>query len=343
MFRNRLYALLMTTKFHAFAARSPKAPLEAFAYEPAPMGDHDVEIAITHCGICHSDVHLVDNDWGISSYPLVPGHEVVGKVAACGKHVTNLAVDDIVGVGWTRNTCRHCRECMHGNESLCLSSQATCLGNFGGFADRMRIPSDWAFKVPASLDPAAVAPLLCGGAAVYGGFRAADLHPSMRVGIIGLGGLGHIGVKFARAMGCEVTVFSHSPSKKSDALAMGAHYFVAPGCDNPQPNYFDIIASTVSVNLNWGEYVGMLRPTGKLLMLAAAGKPIEVAAMPLIIGRRTIMGSCTGGRGLINEMLEFAARHQLGAQVERFKFAEANNALDFVRQGNPRYRAVLEA
>ena len=333
----------MPTKFRAYAARTSKAPLEAFEYEPAPLGDHDIELAITHCGICHSDVHLVDNDWGISSYPLVPGHEVVGRVAARGKHVTNLAVDDIVGVGWTRSTCRHCAECLRGNESLCLTNQATCVGNFGGFADRMRLPGDWAFKIPANLDPASVAPMLCGGVALYGGFRAAELHPSMRVGVIGLGGLGHMGVKFARAMGCEVTVFSQSPDKKADALAMGAHYFVAPGCATAPLNHFDIIASTVSVDLNWGDYVNMLRPTGKLLMLAAAGKPLNVSAMPLIIGRKTVMGSCTGGRWVINEMLEFAARHSIGAQVESFSFTDANKALDWVRQGKPRYRAVLQA
>jgi len=332
----------MADRIRAQAARAARGPLEPFEYEPAPLGDHDIEIRISHCGICHSDVHLVDDDWGISAYPLVPGHEVVGHVAAAGRHVSHLAVGDRVGVGWYRSTCLHCNECLRGNDNLCLANQATCVGHHGGFADRVRLSSEWAFRVPAALDAAAVAPLLCGGITLYGGYRAAGLHPSMRVGIVGLGGLGHLGVRFARAFGCEVTVFSRTAAKRADAMAMGAHRFVAPGADAAEPGRYDLIVSTAPADLDWQAMVDLLRPDGTLLFVGVPGKPVSVGAFPLIAGRRRIMGSPTGSRWMINEMLEFAARHGIEAQVERHPFAEANAALDRVRRGEARYRAVLE-
>lgn len=331
-----------TVHFHAFAALAPHGRLEPFEYEPLALGDDDVEIAITHCGVCHSDAHLVDDDWGISTYPLVPGHEIVGRVVAKGRRVGHLAVGELVGVGWTRDACLHCHECLTGNEHLCLATQGTCVGHFGGFADRMRVSGEWAFRIPDGLDAAATAPLLGAGATVYGALRAAGVRPAMRVGVCGLGGLGHLAVRFARAMGCEVTVFSGTRDKREDALALGAHHFIAPGWEAAATAFDDIVLATAPSAPDWNALLRRLRPDGTLVFVGAAGGTIAAEAMPLVAGRRRIMGSCAGGRAVILEMLAFAARHRIGAQVERFKFDDAAAALDHVREGKARYRVVLE-
>jgi uncharacterized zinc-type alcohol dehydrogenase-like protein len=329
-------------RFHAMAALSAKGRLEPFEYEPVALGDHDVEIAVTHCGLCHSDVHLVDDDWGISRYPLVPGHEVVGRIVARGRHVAHLAPGDLVGVGWMRRACLHCPECLSGNEQLCAQAEGTSVGHFGGCTDRMRVAGDWAFRLPGGLEPATVAPLLCGGLTVYGALRSAGVRSAMRVAVCGLGGLGHLAVRFARAMGCEVTVFSGSADKREDALAMGAHRFVAPGCGEGEPGREDIVLATAPAADDWNELLRRLRPDGTLVVVGPVGSPVAIDALPLVAGRRRVMGSATGGRWLMLEMLGFAARHGIVATVERFPFAEAAAALDRVREGKARYRVVLE-
>lgn len=328
--------------FHARAALAARGRLEPFEYEPLALGDADVEIAITHCGVCHSDAHLVDDDWGISTYPLVPGHEIVGRVVAKGRRAGHLATGDLVGVGWTREACLHCRECLTGNEHLCLATQGTCVGHFGGFADRMRVSGEWAFRIPDGLDAAATAPLLGAGVTVYGALRAAGARPAMRVGVCGLGGLGHLAVRFARAMGCEVTVFSGTSDKREDALALGAHHFIAPGWEAAATAYDDLVLATAPAEPDWNALLRRLRPDGTLVLVGAAGGAIAAEAMPLVAGRRRIMGSCAGGRATTLEMLDFAARHRIGAQVERFAFDDAAAALDRVREGKARYRVVLE-
>ncbi|MFM1823942.1 MAG: hypothetical protein RI967_2208 [Planctomycetota bacterium] len=328
--------------FHAFAALAARARLEPFEYEPLPLGDDDVEIAITHCGVCHSDAHLVDDEWGISSFPLVPGHEIVGRVEAKGRRVRHLATGDLVGVGWTRDACLHCHECLVGNEHLCLATQGTCVGHFGGFADRMRVSGEWAFRIPDGLDAAATAPLLGAGATVYGALLAAGARAAMRVGVCGLGGLGHLAVRFARAMGCEVTVFSGTTDKRDDALALGAHHFIAPGWESAASAFDDIVLATSPTAPDWNALLRRLRPNGTLVVLGPVGATVAAEGMPLVSGRRRIMGSCAAGRATIHEMLAFAARHRIGAQVERFAFTDAAAALDRAREGKARYRVVLE-
>ena len=212
---------------HAHAAMAPRQTLNPFQYEPAGLGPWDVEVAITHCGICHSDIHLIDNDWGISSYPLVPGHEIIGTVEDAGAEVKHLKKGQRVGVGWQRGSCLVCEQCLKGNENLCPENRATCVGNHGGFAERIRVDSRFAFPIPDALASENAAPLLCGGATVYSPLKNYGVVPSMRIGVIGIGGLGHLALQFANAFGCEVTAFSSTPDKEKEAGLFGAHRFIA--------------------------------------------------------------------------------------------------------------------
>jgi uncharacterized zinc-type alcohol dehydrogenase-like protein len=343
----RTLSCMTAASIHAFAAGSAKSELRPFDYSPAPLGEHDIDVRITHCGICHSDVHLVDNDWGLSAYPLVPGHEIVGVVEAIGGHVRHLAKGDRIGIGWQRNACLHCFDCFRGADNLCAQTQATCLGNFGGFADRVRTSAEFAFRIPKELDSAATAPLLCGGITVYSPLRQFGATPASRVGVIGIGGLGHLAIKFARAMGCEVTAFSTSPSKRHEAQAMGAHRFVVPGKagagDDPIPSSLDLIISTAMADLDWSLYMQLLRPDGVFALVGVPPNPPTLQVFPMLMGRRSFAASPIGSRWEIMEMLEFAARHGIGATIETMPFAKASEALDRVRKGTVRYRMVLTA
>ncbi|MGZ3698256.1 MAG: NAD(P)-dependent alcohol dehydrogenase, partial [Bdellovibrionota bacterium] len=214
-------------KITSYAAKSAKGELERFDYEAAKLGHNDVEIQISHCGVCHSDVHLVDDDWGMSSFPLVPGHEIIGLVTLKGPEVTHLAIGSRVGVGWQRSSCLSCEFCLSGREMFCLNDQATCVGNFGGFADSIRIDSRFTFPIPAGLASENAAPLLCGGITVYSPLRHYGVAPRMKVGVVGIGGLGHLALQFAHAMGCEVTAFSNSFNKEIEARDFGASHFVS--------------------------------------------------------------------------------------------------------------------
>jgi uncharacterized zinc-type alcohol dehydrogenase-like protein len=329
---------------YAQAARTKKGPLEPFAYEPAPLGPHDVEIRISHCGICHSDVHLVDGDWGVGSYPMVPGHEIAGTVTALGPEVSHLERGARVGVGWQRSACLACDACGRGDENLCASEEATCVSHHGGFAEAIRVDSRFAFPVPEPLAPEAVAPLLCGGITVYSPLRR-WVRPAMRVGVVGIGGLGHLALQFARAMGCEVTAFSSSPDKEEDARGFGAHAFVAvdqPAALRAVAGRLDFVLSTVFVAADWKGLLGALRPNGVLCFVGAPKEPLKLPVGAILGGQKTITASVIGGRPAIREMLEFAARHGIAARTQVRPLAEADAALAEVREGRARYRVVLQ-
>jgi len=329
--------------FHAHAAHSKKSALKPFVYEPAPLGPHDVEIRITHCGICHSDVHLVDGDWGMGSYPMVPGHEIVGTVTALGPEVRHLEAGARVGVGWQRGACLVCDSCIAGDENLCASNVATCVGNYGGFADRVRLDGRFAFPIPEGLASENAAPLLCGGATVYSPLRR-WVKPSMRVGVVGIGGLGHLGLQFAAAMGCEVTAISSTPDKEAEARGFGAHHFLATReakALRSAASSLDFILSTVFATPDWDALLGALRPNGVLCLVGATSEPLSVQAFTLLGGQKTVTGSAIGGRPAIREMLAFAARHGVAAKTQVRPLAEADAALGDVRQGRARYRIVL--
>ena len=326
------------------AAHAAGAELLPFRYDPGELGPQEVEIAITHCGICHSDLHLIANDWGISQYPFIPGHEIVGTVSALGARVRGLEVGQRVGLGWQSNSCGICEWCTRGMENLCLESEGTCVHRNGGYADRVRANARFVIPIPEPLESENAAPLLCGGITVYNPLRTHNINPSSRVGIVGIGGLGHIAIQFARVFGAEVTAFSTSATKEEEARALGAHNFINTRESKSMKEVagtFDFILNTANADQDWGVLVQALRPTGTLCFVGVPPSPVSVAAFPLISGLRTITGSPIGSPHQLREMLDVAARHGVKAQIESFPMAKANVAIDKVKKNKVRYRAVL--
>lgn len=328
---------------HAHAAREPRAPLTPHTLETGPLWPHEVELAVTHCGICHSDIHLIDDDWHISRYPLVPGHEVVGTVRACGPAVTDVPVGQRVGVGWQSGSCLACEWCLRGDEMCCAHQEATCVGRPGGFADRLRVDSRFAHPLPDALASEHAAPLLCAGITVYAPL-AADVRPGMRVGVIGIGGLGHLALQFARAMGAEVTAFSTTPDKAAEAQRFGAHHFIVSSDARRMEQArgtLDYVLSTVTAPLDWPVWLDVLRPRGTLGIVGASPGTVSVSPMALIVGQKAIRGSAIGGRAAMRAMLDFAARAGVRPQVEVVPLRDVNAALAKVRANQARYRIVL--
>ena len=315
-----------------------------FHYDPGKLGPQEVEIAITHCGICHSDLHLIANDWGISQYPFIPGHEVIGAVAAVGSQVRLLQMGQRVGLGWQSNSCGVCEWCTRGMENLCLEAEGTCVHRNGGYADSVRANARFVIPIPEALASENAAPLLCGGITVYNPMRIHGVNPSSRVGIVGIGGLGHMAIQFARAFGAEVTAFSTSVEKEEEAHALGAHNFVNTRESKAMKDVAgtqDFILNTANADQDWGVYVQALRPTGTLCFAGVPPSPVSVQAFPLISGQRSISGSPIGSPYRIKEMLDVAARHGVKATTESFPMAQANTAIEKVKKGKVRYRAVL--
>lgn len=334
------------TQIRAWAATAAGRPLQPFEYEPGPLGSEDVEIAVEHCGLCHSDLSVIDSEWGESPYPCVPGHEAIGRVVAVGDHAKGLEIGQRVGVGWNAGSCLHCRWCLAGEQHLCPNAQATIVGHYGGFAERMRSNWAWAIPIPDGLDPAAAGPLLCGGITVFSPLLEFDVRPTDRVGVVGIGGLGHLAVKFAAAWGCDVTAFTSSESKFDEAKSMGAVRSVSsrdPTAIRSRAGSLDLLIVTVNVPLDWDALMATLAPKGRMHVVGAVLKPISIHAMDLIGGRRSVSGSPTGPPMQIATMLEFAARHGIAPQVERFPMSRVNEALDRLRAGKIRYRGVLDA
>jgi uncharacterized zinc-type alcohol dehydrogenase-like protein len=294
--------------------------------------------------VCHSDVHLIDNDWGISKYPFIPGHEIIGTVVAVGSDVKDRTMGERVGVGWQADSCGICEWCRQGQEHLCAKSQPTCVGRNGGFADRVRVNSRFAIPIPTALESEDAAPLMCAGITVYAPLRNHGVRPSSRVGVIGIGGLGHIGVQFAKAFGAEVTAFSTSKDKEAEAKTLGAHNFVNTrdtGALKKVAGSFDFLLSTVSADQDWQAYVNALRPKGTLCLVGAAPSPIQIQASSLVLTQRAIAGSPVGSPYDLAEMLDVAARHGVKAITELFAMAKANDAVTKVKKNQVRYRAVL--
>jgi alcohol/geraniol dehydrogenase (NADP+) len=329
----------------AFAASQPGSALELFEYDPGTLEADEVEIAVETCGLCHSDLSMLDNDWGFTAYPFVPGHEVSGKVAAIGDQVTRVKIGDTVGLGWYAGSCLICHQCMSGNHNLCASNEGTIVGRHGGFADKVRCRESWAIPIPAGLDAKKAGPLFCGGITVFNPVMEFGVLPTDRVGVIGIGGLGHFALQFLSKWGCEVTAFTSSVTKADEARKMGAHKIVNSRDDaelDAIAGTLDFIISTVNVDLDWEKYLTALGPKGRLHTVGAIPNPIPAPAFGLIGGQKSISGSPLGSPATTVKMLEFCARHGIEAVTEHFPLSKVNEALEHLRSGKARYRIVLE-
>jgi len=330
--------------FQAYAATGAGEALEPIEYDPGPLGDTEVEIKVEYCGICHSDLSMLDNAWGMTSYPIVPGHEIVGLIQAAGRNVAHLHVGQRVGVGWNAKSCMTCEWCVSGDHNLCSSTQGVIVGRHGGFADRVRADAAWTFPIPAGIRPDVAGPLLCGGVTVFNPIVQFDVKPTDRVGVIGIGGLGHMALQFLSAYGCEVTAFSSHADKEPEARKFGADHFVNSRDTSDIKKIsgsLDFIISTVNIPLDWAGYINALRPKGRLHLVGLLLEPLEISVGPLLFGQRSISASPTGSPETIIKMLEFASRKNIAPVIESFPMAEVNEALERLRLGKPRYRIVL--
>lgn len=334
------------SQIRAWAADAANAPLQPFAYDPGPLGEEQVEIAVEYCGICHSDLSMLDNEWGRSRYPFVPGHEIVGRIVALGAQAKGRQLGQRVGLGWFSASCLHCGSCLDGDQHLCGSGEETIVRRHGGFAERVRAHWAWAIPLPEALASASSGPLFCGGITVFNPLVIAGVRPTDRVGVIGIGGLGHMALAFLRHWGCEVTAFTSSESKREEALQLGAHNVVSSrdrAALKQLAGQFDFLLVTVNVALDWPLFVAALAPKGRLHFVGGVLEPIPLAAFSLIGGQKTLGGSPLGSPATTARMLEFCARHAIAPQVEIFPMSQANAALEHLRAGKARYRVVLQA
>jgi len=331
--------------YKAWIAKSAKQPMVLESVDLGPLGAEDVEVAVEHCGVCHSDLSVFNNEWGISQYPAILGHEVVGRVTAMGPNTKGPRVGQRVGVGWYSSSCMHCHQCMSGSHHLCPQVQATIVGHRGGFATHIRAHWAWVIPLPEKLNFAEAGPLLCGGITVFAPL-AMYAKPTDRVGIIGIGGLGHMAVKLAAAYGCDVTAFTSSESKFDEAKGFGANHAVSTkdsGSISKLGGNFNLLISTVNVKLDWDAIIGTLAPNGRLHAVGAVLEPIPVSVFSLMLQQRSVSSSPTGSPVAIATMLDFASRHNIAPQNEHFPMSNINEAFARLESGKAHYRIVLDA
>jgi len=329
---------------NAMAAKEAGAQLNPWEYEYTQPSPWECLIKVLACGICHSDIHMVDNDWQMSQYPLVPGHEVVGEVLEIGSNVAHLKPGDRVGVGWQRSSCLTCEDCLKGDENLCKENQAVVVGNHGGFADHLLMDSRFCFLIPEGIATESGGPLLCGGITVYSALRYAGMTSGQEIGIIGVGGLGHMAVQFAARMGNRVTVFTTSPDKADFATSLGAHEAVVLEGDKvPEnlPRSLNILLNTVPQQLDWNAYLNLLGSDGVLSFVGVPAGPSNIDLINLLFKRRRVMASPIGGRAMILQMLDASDRFGIEPIIEKFNLKDCNKAITKVRENKIRYRAVL--
>jgi uncharacterized zinc-type alcohol dehydrogenase-like protein len=339
---------------HAYAAQDAQSPIAPFDISRREPGPHDVEIEILYCGVCHSDIHQARNEWGNSIFPMVPGHEIVGKVSRVGDHVKKFAVGDLAGVGCLVDSCRECHNCKEGLEQFCENgSVGTYNGyerdgktpTYGGYSTKIVVDEAFTLKIPANLDLAAVAPLLCAGITTYSPLRYWKVGKGHKVGVLGLGGLGHMAVKLAASFGAEVTMLSTSPSKEADARRLGATHFVLTNDKEAiakHRNHFDFIIDTVSAVHDYNMYLGLLNTNGVMICVGAPPTPAEVSAFNLILNRRSIGGSLIGGLPETQEMLDYCGEHNIVSDIELIPIQQINTAYDRMLKGDVRYRFVID-
>ncbi len=333
------------SKIKAYACTAAGGELELFSYKAGSLGVDDVEIKVEYCGICHSDLSMIDNSWQMSQYPLVPGHEVIGLVENLGDNVKHLTVGQRVGLGWSSKSCGVCSSCMSGDHNLCGSGEGTIVGRHGGFADKVRCHHNWAIPLPAGLKPEGAGPLFCGGVTVFNPIVQFDVKPTDRVGVVGIGGLGHMAIQFLNKWGCHVTAFTSSESKADEARGFGAHAVVNSRDESELGKIagtLDFLLVTVNVPLNWNMYVNALRAKGRLHFVGAVMEPVPVTVFPLLVGQRSISASPLGSPATTARMLEFCDRHGIKPKIQMYPMSRVNDALAALRAGEARYRIVLQ-
>lgn len=337
----------------AYAAKSPTTPLAPFQIQRREPGPHDVVINIHYCGVCHTDIHQVRDEWGGSSFPMVPGHEIVGVVSMIGSKVRKFKAEDRVGVGCMVDSCRDCSECRQGLEQYCPQPVWTYnsmekdgrTATQGGYSKLIVVHEDFVLKIPDNLPLDKAAPLLCAGITTYSPLMHWMAGPGKKVAVVGLGGLGHMAVKIGKAMGAEVTVLSHSVKKEMDARRLGADDFVNTkdeGAFNEVVGRYDLIINTVSVDLDWNRYLGLLKRDGSMVLLGVPPKAPAVNASSLIFGRRNLAGSLIGGIRETQEMLDFCAKHEITADIEIIPIQKINDAYDRMLKNDVKYRFVID-
>lgn len=344
----------MSYRVHGFAAHSPTRPLEPFQFERRSPRADDVVIDILYCGVCHSDLHNVRNDWGRARYPMVPGHEIVGRVLEVGTDVTGFRRGDRVGVGCLVASCHHCEPCRHGQEQYCEQGSTYTYNHndpidgtrtYGGYSEKIVVSQDFVLKIPDTLELAGAAPLLCAGITTWSPLRHWNVGPGSRVAIVGLGGLGHMGLKLAHALGAEVTLFSRSPAKAEDARRLGAHHLVLstdPAQMAAVAGRFDLIIDTVPYPHDVNPYVPALSTDGTLVMVGYLGPLDDFNTGPLVFGRRALAGSLIGGLAETQEMLDFCGEHGIHSDIELIRMQDINDCFERMLKSDVKYRFVID-
>ena len=332
----------------AWAASEASGKLERFSYELPGVTSEEVEIEIEHCGICHTDLAFINNESGLVQFPFVPGHEITGRIIALGEvaKTKGLQVGQTVGIGWNKQSCQHCEPCLEGAQHLCTTIHGTIVGNHGGYANRIKTHWQWAIPIPEEINSADAGPLFCAGITVFSPLMEYGIKPTDRIGIFGIGGLGHLAVQFCHAWGSEVTAFSSTASKYEEIKKLGADTVVSSRDSNEWDSLkgkFDLIIITVAVPLDWDKIIGMLNRKGRLHFVGIVYERVPVSVISLLLPQNAISASPGGSRSSMNKMLRFAAQHHINAQVEHFPMSKVNEAIAYVESGKANYRVVLDA
>lgn len=335
-----------------YAAQKTNEKLAPWNFERREVGSHDVQIEILYCGVCHTDIHCIKNEWFPGIFPMVPGHEIVGRVIAVGDHAKKFNVGDVVGVGTYVDSCRECEDCKNGQEVFCPENVQTYNSKdrsgqptYGGYSDSIVVHEEYTLRISEKLDLAATAPLLCAGVTTYSPLRKWKVGKGHKLGVIGLGGLGHMAVKFGVALGAEVTVFSTSPHKEEDAKKLGAHHFIVSKDEEQMRSVFhsfDFIIDTVSANHDINPYIGSLRTDGVYINVGLPSKPWEISSFSVVVGNKVITGSGHGGLHEAQEMLDFCAEHNIVSDIEMIDIKNINEAFERLEKGDVRYRFVID-
>jgi uncharacterized zinc-type alcohol dehydrogenase-like protein len=328
----------------SFAAMKKGSPLVEYLFEAKPLHPNEVRIQVHTCGICHSDISAIDNDWGKSNYPMVAGHEVIGEIIEIGDAVSLHSIGDAVGLGWHAGYCNTCEYCKKGDHNFCSKTNKTVYSQFGGFAEQVSANEVSVIPLPKGLNASNAGPLLCGGITVFTPIVEFNINQNHKVGVIGIGGLGHLAVKFYKALGCHVTAFTSSKDKDRPIYDMGADAIISSTDKNQIEEYissFDFIISTVNVKLDWNLYLSIIKPRGRLHFVGAVLEKIDASVFSLMGGRRSISGSPVGSPKNIKKMLDFCVEHNIYPDIENFKFTDINDAIQKLRDNKIRFRAVL--